>query len=1225
MTLNPTQRSAFEDLAYPRNATISPGGVTDIWNNTSAATLTRTISYTGNAAPPALNDATYDTATHALNITLSERLGDYDSTKIVLYNSTKQGNVTFSSGDFEQASHGYLNATLDSTQRAAFEDLGPRRYVDIRPGGVTDIWNSSNAAHLIGEISYTGDTSPPDDLTGASYATGSYDLTLTLDERLGAGDGTLIALHDSTGTGNVTFGASAFAVSGRTITAALDGAQKTAFEDLSHPRYVAISPGGITDIWNNSNAVQLTRAISYTGNAGPPELHAAAYDTVHAVLNLTLSERLAAYDSTNIVLHNSTKQGNVTFPASQFAQASHGYLHITLDSAQRSAFEDLKHPRHVAISPGGVTDIWNSANSAPLAAAASYSDTTPPALNAAAYVTTSGLLTLTLSEDLAAHDSASIVLHNSAGAGNVTFGPGAFTEGPAGTLTATLNGTQVASFEALNHPRYAAVLQNGATDIWNNPNAMPLARATSYSDTTPPALNGTSYSAVTGTLNITLSERLGDHDATKIIVYDSAMRANVTFGSDNFTRFGATLSETLAGDAKSKFEGLNAPKHVIVLPGGVTDIWNNANTANLTGIRAPPPPPPAAPPQLFALPPLVLSPAPADRALVVMEPDDAPPDVARALFDADARVLYVTFDETVDAGSVDASGFELRSGGHAAALGNVSTTHGDVRRIAVPVASNATLGALNLTVAAGSVLDTSGNPVGHTRNFSVANPSMPAVSSASYDEDAGLLRVSFNMAVAAGNVGLLSINGISLNGTGIPDAVSDHLLFFALGGDLADALSAAPVLDAGRGAAFSLDGVPSMSASGVPVSAAGPASADSLNAVYNNVTGALHIEMAGARIQNLANMTLRDSSAALALRNVTVVFNGGAVSSGGSEPAGDGPLYLDIGGGALFAGGAVPAASGIPVRVFAGISAPAAYGIPVGNATSVLLAEPGLVLVAADGGIHVLNATGGPDILSFAGTNDTGVLDMHAMRGTPYIAVLTEGAVRFLDLADPESPRWASELSVTGASPYGVLAAVTLEGLPHIVAITPGAMTLVHVSDAAAPKVISAARLPEAPHAGFDVASFGSDTLYMSLDSDAICWVNMTNTAGYAAGCVDHEGIAGSAAVMAVGSEKFVVSGGSVSGASVRSPDLKEAYYIRTPQAPTDVGAVTLYNSTYVLAAADTLRIYDVAAEPRLVSAAGSYRVVEVLEFGGSAYAALLDWDGAAYLMNLGGPAVPPE
>ena len=194
-----------------------------------------------------------------------------------MYDSTKANNVTFSANDFSQTTHGYLNTTLDSTQKLSFENLNHPRNIAIQPGGITDIWNNTNTVHL--SMTITDDDSTPPTLSSASYTTSTGILNITINERLGAHDDTKIVLYDSTRkANNVTFSTNDFSQTTRGyLNTTLDSTQKLSFENLNHPRNIAIQPGGITDIWNNANTDHLSVAISYTTDSAPPTLSSASY------------------------------------------------------------------------------------------------------------------------------------------------------------------------------------------------------------------------------------------------------------------------------------------------------------------------------------------------------------------------------------------------------------------------------------------------------------------------------------------------------------------------------------------------------------------------------------------------------------------------------------------------------------------------------------------------------------------------------------------------------------------------------------------------------------------------------------------------------------------------------------------------------------------------------------------------------------------------------------
>ncbi len=709
ITLNSAQKTAFVSLDNPRKVAVLPGGVTDMWGHANAAHMSAAISYPHDTAPPALQSASYDITTSVLNLTMSERLGHYNSTQIALYDSALSGNVTFSAGDFDQHKRGYLNVTLDAEQKAAFLNLNHPRNATILPGGVMDIWGNSNTAHLSVQMSYSGDAAPPA-LQSASYDITTSVLNLTMSERLGNYNSTQIVLYDSTLSGNVTFAAGDFDQHKRGyLNATLNGTQKTAFESLSHPRNVAVLPGGVADAWGNSNTARLSAAISYAGDAAPPALQSALYRTADAVLNLTMSERLGHYNSTQIVLYDSARSGNVTFSAGDFDQHKRGYLNVTLDAEQKAAFLSLNHPRNATILPGGVMDIWGNSNAARLSVQMSYSgDAAPPALQSASYDITTSVLNLTMSERLGNYNSTQIVLYDSTLSGNVTFSAGDFDQHKRGYLNATLNGTQKTAFESLSHPRNVSVLPGGVADAWGNSNTARLSAAISYAgDAAPPALQSASYHTVDAVLNITMSERLGHYNSTKIVLYDSTLSGNVTFSAGDFDQHKRDyLNATLNGTQKTAFESLSHPRNVAVLPGGVTDIWDNANAASLS--------------------------APTSYVHVAL-------DVQSAIYNVTSDILTVSVSDTI----LSHNATKVLLGNWSGAITANSTSHGnDTLTISLNATERGNFTAIspprNVTVLPGGINGIWGNSNGAnlTNTISYADTKPVSVSSASFSVSA---------------------------------------------------------------------------------------------------------------------------------------------------------------------------------------------------------------------------------------------------------------------------------------------------------------------------------------------------------------------------------------------------------------------------------------------------------------------------------------------------------
>ena len=723
ITLSNTAKANFEALNHPRNVTVLVGGVTDIWGNSNTANLTSAISDDDDAAPT-ISSVAYAITTDVLALVLSEDIASHDSTKIVLYDSTKSGNVTFPANAFTESSAGILSITLSGDKKTGFEALNHPRNVAILTGGVTDIWDNSNAANLTSAISDDDDTPPT--ISSAEYATAAGMLNLTLSEDLAAHDSTKITLYDSTKSGNVTFSANAFTeVADGILGITLSGNTKSSFEALNHPRNVTILAGGVTDIWNNPNAAPLTAEFSYD-DAAAPTISSAKYATATGILNLTLSEDLAAHDSTKIILYDSTKSGNVTFSANQFAESSAGSLTITLSNAAKANFEALNHPRNVAVLAGGVTDLWGNSNAANLTSAISDDDDTPPAISTVAYAVASGALNLTLSEDLAAHDSTKITLYDSTKSGNVTFSANQFAESSAGSLTITLSNAAKANFEALNHPRNVAVLAGGVTDLWGNSNAANLTSAISDDDDTAPSISSAGYVVTSGLLNVALSEDLAAHDSTKIILYDSTKSGNVTFTANSFAEPSpGILSITLSGNTKTNFEALNHPRNVAILVGGVTDLWGNANAANLTS--------------------------------AISGDDDTPPAISSAEYAVSTGTLNVTISE--DVAEYDSTKVVLydstKSGNVTLAANSLTEVSSGVLTATLNDSAKAQFESLNhprnVTILAGGVTDIWNNPNAAplTAEFSYDDAAAPTISSVEYATATGILNLTLSEDLAA--------------------------------------------------------------------------------------------------------------------------------------------------------------------------------------------------------------------------------------------------------------------------------------------------------------------------------------------------------------------------------------------------------------------------------------------------------------------------------------------
>ena len=210
---------------------------------------------------------------------------------------------------------------------------------------------------------------------------------------------------------------------------------------LDTPRYVAILPGGITDIWNNANTARLSAEISNDINY--PVLRAATYYTGNSTVYLKFSEDIKRHDDTKIILYNASGINNVTFASGDFV--GNRTIFATLDTTDKATFEGLDGPRYVVILPGGVTDLQDNSNILPLTYTIREVDTTPPTISSAIY-RTSGIMTMKFSERIgSANPSLFSITDNT---GNLGVFSSASISGD--TVTAVLNSADVSIFGSSN-------------------------------------------------------------------------------------------------------------------------------------------------------------------------------------------------------------------------------------------------------------------------------------------------------------------------------------------------------------------------------------------------------------------------------------------------------------------------------------------------------------------------------------------------------------------------------------------------------------------------------------------------------------------------------------------------------------------------------------------------------------------------------------------------------
>ena len=564
----------FENLRLPRSAVVIVNGTADIWGNSNTKELRLAITYagTGDTTPPDISSAVYDIATGALNITMSERLGDYDSTKIVLYDSAKLNNVTFSANDFAQSKQGYLDATLNNTQKISFESLSHPRSAAVSPGGVTDVWGNANAARLTGTISYT-DATPPA-LQSASYDVTAGVLNLTMSEPLGDYNSINIVLHDSSKLNNVTFSAGDFGHHAPGyLNATLTNAQRAAFEALSHPRSAAVSPGGVTDIWNNANAARLSAAISYD-NAAPLGVQSAVYNITSGVLAVSMSDTISSHDITKVRLGDASS----TMAVSSLSRGN-DTLAISLNAAERGNFTAMSPPRNVTILSGGVTGIWANSNGANLTHAISYVDTKPISISSANYDVGFSQDALTAVLDASIHKVNLDRIIITDGTNNATFSSLKYSND---TIKGSTTIGSALTIAAMAHPAELKILPGGVTDIWGDTNAANLTRTLTYAGTPSLTASRAVYDDANGRISIGFSTTVKIIAQDKIKISSNINSTDVYVVPANVSASGVTIFIDLTTQENIDFLKKIVPRTVTIAADAVTNNWGDRPSGNAT-------------------------------------------------------------------------------------------------------------------------------------------------------------------------------------------------------------------------------------------------------------------------------------------------------------------------------------------------------------------------------------------------------------------------------------------------------------------------------------------------------------------------------------------------------------------------------------------------------------------------------------------------------------------
>ena len=527
---------------------------------------------------------------------------------------------------------------------------------------------------------------------------------------------------------------------------------------------MVVAANGILAISGNTNSDAVTLAISYD-DITPPAVSSASYATSSGVLTVALTEAVQSVSAGDVTLTDGSATISITGAA-----LSHdsGTITVSLDDSTRQAFEAMSHPRSVQFAAGSLTDMWGNSNAAASSHAISYDDATPPAISSASYATSSGVLTVALTEAVQSVSAGDVTLADGSATISIT---GAALSHDSDTITISLDDSTRQAFEAMSHPRSMQFAAGGLTDIWGNSNAAASSHAISYDDATPPAISSASYDMATAMLTVALTEGalpianimlVGDQGS--IVVRDIAHAR----GADSF-------DVTLSGDTRTDFEALSGDT-VRLRAGSVYDVWGNFNAeelaASITRVGEMPEPVPMEP-----------------------APPDAPEDIVlgpmTAEYDLETRILSITTPAVVS--SIDMSRIVLHDARDYMQVGNPVSV-GNVPFFVIPFSAAIEAEFLELeqprqvTVMPGGftyLANNATNQANVTATITYGDDTTPPdMAAAQYDVSSGDLTLRFNERVLPASTDHIRLDNITIGADDVSHAPNS--LTISLSGQAGD-------------------------------------------------------------------------------------------------------------------------------------------------------------------------------------------------------------------------------------------------------------------------------------------------------------------------------------------------------------------------------------------------------------------------------------------------------
>ena len=985
---------------------------------------------------------------------------------------------------------------------------------------------------------------------------------------------------------------------------------------------------------------------------------------------------MAAHKDTLIELYDSSKQGNVTFDATNFALSGHT-LTATLNSTQKATFENLTHPRNVTIQPGGITDIWNNANTDILTYAISYTDTTPPSIEHAILRPANNTITIQANELILPISPSNITIHDTS---NKTLIPSGTTKlSPGNRTVLTLNDTEMNIINTMSYPRSVAVSK--VTDIWDN-TAINTTTLLVYNHTATPVqtipikIDSAVYAVATSNLTVDMNLSILPPTVDRIYLLDRYTEITVS----QLTHINDTFIITLANETKTAFENMVPPRNITILSGGISDTANRHNTDNLTkiityiGVTNPP------------VTPATLSAS--NICVLLTDMPDTSTRLVDASYNRESSIIHVTFNEKIDVSGVNPGEFFVLTN-----LTEYIETHRAEPLAGATVLTQYNSHQMHLAVAEGQIPHTNDTPI-YLAMSDTAVPNVsgnyipgsverlnhihdvyvPVLESVSYLPDQEQLYVTFSQPLnaSATNSTLFGIRDVYLTEpaitlgaprdihTGSPSFVLFDMSNHA--GILSDMFL--PVIDIGTGAVVGTNGISSYGVDSWPI-IRHQSQNETLsiplvhNATYNTITDTLWLDLETPDIMvqpDFISISNGTASITLSGARVDIYEKSSMASLSTIRPMYlDGDMTLHMKTGAILYGSGMTHADTVPISVFDGLSTARGAETLVllddiqnhtdSNRTVTPLYDISLVRSGDDtlavtllkndtGGMGILNVTEPANIrqLSFVAANHTLDIDTINIHNVPHAAVLDRTEINLYDMANPESPVNVATIPADSTG-RGAITAITQDNNPYVAHAGRGMWNLLDISIPSDPKAIHTANISHADAPYYHMT--GSDSLVVgSFDRHILHLIDISDITTPVLSCIDmtkHQDINLVDDTHLAG---ITMTGSNPGLAIIDTVGEDIVSFTPTGIDTVDVQTMTLYGIPYVLLTTvpddddeSLFLVYDVrnSTNPEIsyIDRISGAAHLDVTRIGGFTYAILADSNGVVYAIKLDSRQTP--